>query len=112
MVCKNCKTQWTVAQDNNIYDVWIVVRSARDDTAKVNTYRGLLSQAVTFGAMVRYGDPMHSVELPWAIEELARETPGISVTELTALLPVDRDVVMHHARAVLSGTGVSIDLKK
>ncbi|MCP4410330.1 MAG: hypothetical protein GY807_21805 [Gammaproteobacteria bacterium] len=41
---------------------------------------------------------------------LARENPGISVFELTDLFPVDREVALNHAHAVLSGSGVSIDL--
>lgn len=112
MICKTCKTHWIVGQDNIIYDVWIVVRATCRDISRIKTYRGLLSQAIRSGAMVGYEHPMQSVELPWAIKELAQETPGISVTEMTALLPADREVVMHHARAVLSQGDVSIDLEE
>ena len=111
LVCKECQTRWTVAEDSRIYDVWIVVRVASFDMAKVNSYSGLLSLAVSSGAMVRYDDPIHSIELPAAIEELAREKPGISLTELTGLLPVDREIVDHHARDVIAKSRVSIDLE-
>ncbi len=110
-VCKTYATLWTFVEEGLIYDTLIVVRGSVADIPEARSFRGLLSLAIRSGASVHYLAPMQSRELPMAIEQLATESPGISLTELTALLPVDRHIVRHHALDVLSRTDLNIDLQ-
>lgn len=112
VICRTCGTYWTVAEEGLIYDLWIVVRGENSDIPKAHSFRGLLSLAGKSDVEIRYADPWHSLELPAAIERLARETVGISLSELTDLLPVCRDVVLHHARDVMVETGLLIDIDR
>lgn len=112
VICRICGTRWTVAEEGLIYDLWIVFRGEQADLAEANSFRGLLSLAAKSGVGIGYVDPWQSRELPAGIERLARESSGISLTELTDLLPVHRDVVRHHARQVIADTGLFIDMDR
>lgn len=110
VACTHCQTVWLAAIDSRIYDVWIMARGASADMPEVKTYHGLLETAVKLGANVRYDDPMNSVEIPAAINILAQETPGIALSTIVALLPVDHSVTRHHALNAISENKVRIDL--
>ena len=108
--CRVCATEWWLVEGGRIYDVWILFRGWAN-RPKVNTYRGLLALAVEKGARVRYVDPYVSIEIPAAIEDLAKETPGIAVSELARLLLVPLDIIRFHAARVSQDFGLNIDLK-
>ena len=108
--CRVCATEWWLVEEGRIYDVWILFRGWAN-SPKVDTYRGLLALAVEKGARVRYVDPYASIEIPSAIEELAKETPGIAVSELARLLLVPLEIIGFHAGRVSQDFGLNIDLK-
>jgi hypothetical protein len=81
--CRQCGTEWCLAEESRIYDVWILVRGWID-LPDAQTYRDLLALAVRLGASVQYLQAEMSVEIPVTIEELAKETPGITLSLSTA----------------------------
>jgi len=108
--CVVCGVQWLVACDELIYDEWVHRRDLGGEWPEVDTYRKLLQLLKRKGAYVGYMDPMNSIEIPHAIETLARETPNIKLSDLEKLLPVDSDVIKKHALDVISTGKVSIDV--
>lgn len=109
--CRVCATEWCVVEEGRIYDVWILFRGWAN-RPKVDTYRGLLALAVEKGARVHYVDPYVSTEIPAAIEDLAKETPGIAIGELARLLLIPLDIIRFHAGRVSQDLGLNIDLEK
>jgi len=109
-MCKICGTHWYVAEEGRIYDVCIVTRSENADLQYLRSYRGLLAASRDSGATVHYDTPMVSWELPAAIKTLADETPNISLSDLTALLPIDRAVTRHHATYLIKKYKTRINL--
>jgi len=108
--CKTCHTEWWLAEEARIYDVWILFRSW-DTPPSLNTYHELLSMAVSLGASVRYFQPEVSIEIPITIEELAQEKPGMKVSEIAQLIPVPLEIIRQHARDVALKTGLHIDFE-
>ena len=107
--CRVCAAEWWLVLESRIYDVWICYRGWTNQPA-IGTYRELLALAVRLGARVRYAEPEVSVEIPATIEDLAIESPGISLTELAQLLPVPVEVIRLHAERVAKASGVNINL--
>ena len=108
--CRVCGTQWWLVEECRIYDVWMLYRGW-SNRPEVDTYRKLLALAVEKGAGVRYVNPYGSIEIPAAIEDLAKETPGIAVNELRRLIQVPVEVIRFHAGRVAQDVGVNIDLE-
>ena len=108
--CRVCATEWWVVEESRIYDVWILFRGWANRPI-VDTYRELLSLAQGMGARVHYVHPEVSIEIPAAIKDLAKESPGIAVSELARLLPIPLDVVWLHARRVSQEADLNIDLE-
>ncbi|MEO8530351.1 MAG: hypothetical protein ABI459_03955 [Deltaproteobacteria bacterium] len=106
--CRVCHTGWLVAADERIYDLWLAFREPITPPPDILTYRGLLAAARNTGECVGYVDPLHSWEIPAAIQDLARETPGIALSEIVDLLPIDRHVAHKHAVKVMAEHGVNI----
>jgi hypothetical protein len=111
-ICKKCGTMWLIAVDTLIYDVLLLARNLEGAWPDVQSYRGLLNATRKTGNWFQYVDPMNSMELATAIERLAKETPGITLSELVELLPIDRDVARHHAVVVARNHGLRIDLEE
>jgi hypothetical protein len=108
--CRACATEWWLLEEGRIYDVWILFRGGTNRPA-VESYRELLSLAILMGASVQYFQPQVSVEIPATIEDLARETPGIAVSELARLISIPLGVVRKHAQRILEDTALNIDLE-
>ncbi|MFK0383028.1 hypothetical protein [Agrobacterium sp. NPDC090273] len=108
--CKACGTDWWLANEQRIFDVWMLFRG-KNNQPSVSTYRELLSLAIQMGGSVRYVQPENSLEIPFTIEDLATEQPGIPLSEIAKLLPIPFDVVRRHALQVVTDKGVRIDLE-
>ena len=110
MKCTVCGTIWKIAAEERIYDVWLLFRNEISWPSGVQTYRGLLLAAKESGASVHYFNPQESFEIPAAIRSLAEESPGIGLSEITELLPVDARFVGQHARDMVSQYRLDINL--
>ena len=110
MSCTACPEEWLIAEDDLIYDHWILERVGGPGLPDTHTYRGLLKAAKASSASVRFSDPENSVMLRAAIEDLAKETPRITLTDLVDLLPISRETTMTLAIKAIESAGVQIDL--
>ncbi len=102
LTCRTCAQSWIAAHDNEIYGLVMV----RDPTGSA---QAVPSWPVQVRLAMETDNPWHPPELRAAIEELAKESPGVSVTELAAYFPTDREVVLQQARDAVARTGVRID---
>jgi hypothetical protein len=71
-------------------------------------YEDLLIIGRRFGRSVRFIDPAGSSSLAATITELARDRPGIKLSELCSLLNLDREVAIKLAEAVVATERVDI----
>ncbi|MBC7283497.1 hypothetical protein [Hoeflea sp.] len=110
LTCIICETQWLVAVEERIYDIWLIRRASCAPWPEVLTYRGLLALAKRAASGVCYQDPTNSIEIPAAICDLAEENPGIPLSEIVAVLPIDAVTAHHHAIRVIAQHDAQITL--
>jgi hypothetical protein len=116
-VCRACKATWVVAQEERQNDIFILRRiepSAAEELLRNNAwppgfdrYEALLEIGRKYGHQARFLDPEDS-SLPWTIADLARERPGIAVSDLARLLNLTPDVATKLARKVVANDVVDI----
>jgi hypothetical protein len=116
-VCRACKATWVVAQEERQNDIFILRRIEAPETEELlrnnvwppgfERYEALLEIGRKYGRQARFADPEDS-SLPWTIADLARERPGIAVSELARLLNLTPDVATSLARKVVAHDGVDI----
>jgi hypothetical protein len=117
-VCRACKTTWVVAQEERQNDIFILKRiepPATDELLRNNVwppgferYEALLEIGHKYGRKARFLDPPEDSSLPWTIADLARERPGIAVSDLARLLNLAPDVATKLARTVVANKAVDI----
>lgn len=118
--CHACNQWWLVAQEERQNDVFCMRRLAESEAAAVvdenrwppdfDTYEALLGIGLNAGHSVRFVDPLGSSSLPSTIEDLARNRPGIRVSEIARLLNLEHDLARTLAQRVIAETGVSISV--
>jgi len=116
--CESCGQVWLVAQEERQNDVFILRRLDAQTTARLiqndewprelDSYEALLKIGLCAGKKVHFFDPFDS-SLRCTIEDLARERPGISVSDLTTLLNLEPCLADQLGRMVSMATGVTID---
>jgi hypothetical protein len=114
--CGMCGQTWLVAQEERHNDLFILrrlnpevaERLARDGVwpADFDQYETLLEIGRAAGYSVRFLDAADS-PLLHTVADLARDRPGIRVTELASLLNLDPADAAELARQVVSGTPCS-----
>jgi hypothetical protein len=115
--CRACGQDWLVASEERQNDVYILRRldaTTADRIASENVwppdfdrYETLLEIGKAAGRWARFPDVADS-PLLHTITDLARERPGIRVTELASLLNLDPAVADDLARQVVETAGVTI----
>jgi hypothetical protein len=118
--CRQCGQWWLVGTEEGHIDVLCLRRltlEAADRLLKedvwpsdFNRYATLLrlgKEAGRIGGWIEGMDPSLS-SIPWTIARLARETPGIHVSELAELLNLDLSVATRFAEGVVREKGVRI----
>ncbi|MBO9581274.1 MAG: hypothetical protein J7498_10330 [Sphingobium sp.] len=92
--CGQCETAWVVAQDDRIYDEFFMVRIGPAELTGAlagawpddfQSYEQVMAAGVKFSYPPRFLDPLAG-SLQWAVEDLRRERPDISIDEMAALL--------------------------
>ena len=71
-------------------------------------YETLLRMGADAGRAFTFLDPIGDSSLKWTIADLARERPGITVTELCDLLNLDRETAATIAWSVVEDKGADI----
>jgi len=118
--CRSCQEGWLVAQEERQNDIFCMRRLAEDQLSGVldqgvwpeefDRYEALLRIGLDFGRSVRFMDPIGSSSLFATITDLARERPGIAVSELSRLLNLEHAIAEEIARAVVAREGLQIEL--
>lgn len=101
LTCITCSTRWIAAHDEDL--TIVMVRNPAADT------RTTPSHYIVVRLAIETDRSLPPSLLRPAIEELARETPGISLTDLQRHLPTDQEVLRQQALEVVARTGLSID---
>lgn len=115
--CKACEQNWLVAQETRQNDVHGFKRISPNEAKEIETsnewpeyfktYEELLLIGKNHGRSVRFVDPMNS-SMIYTIADLGKERPGISVTEITALLSVDKELAVNMCKKAVQIEGVQI----
>jgi hypothetical protein len=115
--CRACGQTWLVAQEETHNDLFILRRLDPATTDRLlqggswptefDRYESLLEIGRAAGRSVRYFDVADS-PLPYMITRLARERPGIRVSELASLLNLDPEVTAELARHVVESEGAVV----
>lgn len=116
--CRQCGQAWLVAQEERQNDIFCMRRLDASEHATIvgedrwppdfDTYEALLGLGAATGRAARFVDPLGSSSLEATIEELARNRPGIRVTEVARLLALDHGLARTLAERVIAKTGASI----
>lgn len=111
--CGACGQDWLVASEERQNDVFILRRLDRPTAERIvrenvwppdlERYETLLEIGKAAGRSVRFLNVADS-SLPHTIADLAKERPGIRVSELASLLNLDPAVAHELARRVASGS--------
>ncbi len=87
----------------------IAERVLKDDAwpQDFDRYETLLRLGLEAGKRWRFVDPLNS-SLPWTAADIAKERPGISVSEIAELLNLDPDLAKKIARKAVKEKKVKI----
>jgi hypothetical protein len=103
--CRRCATVWLIAQDDRIYDIFLLVRSTDTELAdalagrwpqQFQTYEDVLASARRLSNPPQFFDPMGS--LRETAVDLLEERPNLSAKEIGYLLGLSDE----HASALLT----------
>ncbi len=122
--CRKCGQWWLVAEEIGHIDILCLRRLTLETAArllkddiwppdfdKYSTLLRLGKEAGRIGGWIEGMDPSFS-SIPWTIALLARETPGIHVSELAELLNLSLSVATKFAKEVVKEKGVIITFDK
>jgi len=118
--CSKCQQWWLVGQEERHNDDFCLQRLKPDIADKImhnndwpdtfDKYETMLHWSHEAGHSVRFDDPMNS-SLLYTVEDLARERPGIAISELAKLLNLDIPLATAIAKKVIRNEKVDIDFK-
>ena len=116
--CYVCQQSWLVAQEERQNDVFCLYRldpAVAEDILNNNHwipifdhYEDLLRIGLEAGKSVRFLEPLNSRSLRWTISDLAKDKPGISISEIAKLLNLNLDLAEEIAKKVIEEDGVTI----
>lgn len=113
--CSACRQWWLEAAEERQNDVYCLRRVSDEDAERVmaggawptdfHKYETLIRLGIDAGIVFRF---IHPMDTRWTIADLARERPGIRVSELAKLVALDVEVAAAVAREVVMLEGVDI----
>jgi hypothetical protein len=113
--CSACGQSWLVASEERQNDNYCLRRVREDEARSVvaggpwptdfHRYETLIRLGIEAGHVFRFIDPM---DTRWTMADLARERPGIRVSELAELVALDVEVAAIVAREVVRREAVDI----
>ncbi len=117
-VCRVCGQGWLVAQEERQNDIFCLRRLDEQTVTRViersvwppdfDRYETLLRIGRDSGRSWRFLDPVGDSSLECTIADLARERPGIPVSDLCGLLNIDREIAETIAKTVVAKEGAKI----
>lgn len=118
--CSQCSTHWLVGSEERQNDVFCLRRLSAEESKNISgrnlwpdyfdAYENLLQMGREFGRSVRFVDPLSSLSLSSTIEDLAKNRPGIRLSELTSLLNLESEIAEALALKAVADAGVEITL--
>jgi hypothetical protein len=115
--CYVCEQAWLVGQEERQNDVMCLqkldpatmqnVLNSDEWPDAFDHYESLLRMGLETGKSVRFVDPLNS-SLRWTVSDLAKDRPGIRVSEIAKLLNLDTDLAEELARKVIKEDSVNI----
>jgi predicted transcriptional regulator len=115
--CYVCQQSWLVGQEERQNDVMCLqkldlatmqnVLNNSQWPATFDHYKDLLRLGLQAGKQVWFLDPLNS-SLRWTISDLAKENPGINVSEIAKLLNLKIDLAVELANKATREDGVQI----
>jgi hypothetical protein len=116
--CTQCGTAWLVAQEERQNDVILLRRLSPAEVSGIvdeqrwppdfDLYETLLRLGAAAGHSVRWADPVGDSSLEWTMADLARQRPGIRISELAELLNLDEETAAIIADKAVIKHGVVI----
>lgn len=113
--CTACGQHWLVAAEERQNDVYCLRRMSGDEAVRAlagggwpadfHRYETLIRLGIAAGIVFRFLNPM---EQRHTLADLARERPGIRVSELAHLLALDVEVAARVAREAVALDGVDV----
>lgn len=118
--CSQCRTPWLVGHEERQNDVFVLRRLSEAEFRGIleggvwpsyfDEYETLLRLGRDAGHTVRWVDPFGDSSLLSTITDLARQRPGIRVSELAELLDIDFETAATISEEASLSAGVSINL--
>lgn len=115
--CRECNQWWLVASEerqNDLYCLRRIDEQAANEILQNNIwpnsfdkYETLLHWGYEAGIRVRFVDPIDS-SLKWTIADLAKERPGIPISDIAELLNIDIGLAKELATTAVKNEGVQI----
>lgn len=120
--CCECGQWWLMGQESRINDVYFLKRLSTGEGERIleekqwpedfGKYETLLRLGYETGHRVTYIEPLISSELLWTTTHLARERPGIRVSELAELFNLGIKIAEQIAKKAQNEEGVVIDFEE
>jgi hypothetical protein len=120
--CRACQQSWLVAQEERYNDVFCLYRLdtvTMEDVLNKNRwptvfdrYESLLRIGLEAGKSVRFADPLNSSSLRWTISDLAKDRPGIGISEIAELLNLDIDLAEELARKAVQEDHIRVSFDR
>lgn len=118
VTCSACGQAWLMAQESRHNDIYILQRLDAGERREIEDnerwpsgferYEQLLAIGRAQGHSVGYVDPLGSTELQATMADVARERPGVRLSELAELLGLDHELALVLARHVVADEDVTI----
>lgn len=120
--CNACNQGWLIGSEERQNDVYCLRRISPETLSDImerdqwpadfDRYETLLQIGRAAGRAVRFIEPLSSGSLVATIEDLARERPGIALSELAGLLNLELETARTIAIAIAGKERLAVDLDR
>lgn len=120
--CRECEQWWLVGSEERQNDLYCVRRLDQETADEIlsknkwpnyfDKYETLLNLGYEAGISVRFVDPLGSSSIKWTVIDLAKERPGISISDIAKLLNIDKTIAMQLAKQAVKDERVRITFEE
>ncbi|RLB48199.1 MAG: hypothetical protein DRJ42_23760 [Deltaproteobacteria bacterium] len=121
-VCRECTQPWLIASEERQNDVFCMRRLSTEEHAlflesgtwpsDFDSYGRLLEIGREAGRSVRWVAPLEAGSVRETIADLAKERPGIGLSELCSLLNLDAQTITTIVEDISDDRNIRVDLQK
>jgi hypothetical protein len=116
--CRECGQWWLVGSEERQNDLYCLRRLDEQTADQIvsnniwpnyfDKYETLLRLGYEAGISVRFVDPIGDSSLKWTIADLAKERPGIAISDIAKLLNIDKTIAAELARKAVKDDNIHI----